>query len=168
MSIFPATDLVLDVGRAADPSKRDAALNRLERMSGTAPIEPFSASSLSSSSQALRPSSFGGVSTHAQSRMATASTKSGAEGNQAPAAYKKFEAFILQTWLETLLPKLEGGAYGHDNAGGVWRSMMAEQLGDQLAKSDSLGLARVIGSGKTTEIDATQNQSVDPSRARDA
>lgn len=164
MSIFPATDLVLDVGRAADPSKRDAALNRLERMSGAASAEKFSADS-PTSSRALRSSPYGAMSTHAASRMPTTSAHASTE---APAVYKKFEAFILQTWLETLLPKLEGGAYGHDNAGGVWRSMMAEQLGDQLAKSDSLGLARVIGSGKTSEIDPAQNSPADLSKAHES
>lgn len=161
MSIFPATDLVLDVGRAADPSKRDAALNRLERMSGVSSTEKFASGPQIASSSAMRHASFGVMSTHVQSRAPAASAQPHSE---APAAYKKFEAFILQTWLETLLPKLEGGAYGHDNAGGVWRSMMAEQLGDQLAKSDSLGLARVLNSGNLTGVDATQNQANTASR----
>jgi hypothetical protein len=46
--------------------------------------------------------------------------------------------------------------------------MMAEQLGDQLAKSDSLGLARVIGSGKTSETDSAQNSPTDLSKAHES
>lgn len=156
MSIFPATDLVLDVGRAADPSKRDAALNRLQRLSGEASADKFT-TNLPSSSRLVS----GAVARHSQNISQNTSTQT---HSGASAAYKKFEAFILQSWLETLLPKMEGGAYGHDNAGGVWRSMIAEQLGEQLAKSDSLGIARILGSGKLSDVNATQNQSTDSAK----
>jgi len=56
---------------------------------------------------------------------------------------QKFEAFLLQSFLETLLTK-EDSAFGRGTAGGVWRSMTAEQVGAQLAKHGLIGLDRVF------------------------
>lgn len=140
MAIFPATDLVIDVGRAADPSRKAEALKRLEKLS-------FSTAVSALNSEPPIP-----YNTHSSKRLSVDNSKSNlstspnvASGNQDSHvfAFKKFEAFILQTWLEILLPNAGSGAYGNDQAGSLWRSLMAEQLGDQLSKNDSLGLSRL-------------------------
>jgi hypothetical protein len=41
-----------------------------------------------------------------------------------------------------LLPKDTGEVFGQGMAGGMWRSMLAEQVSMQIAKSGKLGLAR--------------------------
>jgi len=138
MTIFPSTDLVIDVGRAADPSRRSEAIQRLERLSSRGldtGIIPAS-----------QPNSFILINNHptpSSSQPSDARIIDRGAPNRA-SAFKKFEAFLLQTWLDVLLPKIDGGAFGHDNAGGVWRSFMAEQLGDQLAKSDCTGISQLF------------------------
>ncbi|WP_338305220.1 rod-binding protein, partial [Bradyrhizobium ottawaense] len=66
---------------------------------------------------------------------------------KAPASgevYRKFEAFILQTFVETMLPKESEQVFGKGTAGGVWKSMLAEQLGSQLAKGNGIGIAKQL------------------------
>lgn len=141
MSIFPPSDLVIDVGRAADPSRRAAAIQRLERLSSPVPDAGSTPASHSD------PYTFTNIHpTLSQSRPSDR-LKLDTGRPDGVSAFKNFEAFLLQTWLEVLLPKIDGGAYGNDHAGGVWRTLMAEQLGDQLAKSDSLGISKLIDHG---------------------
>lgn len=158
MTIFPATDLVVDVGRAADPAKRADALHRLERFSANAPeAGAYSNAELSSLiHRNQRPS----AQLSLQSRT-TASIPTPIGKDESAAAFKKFEAFLLQTWLEVLLPGTDGGAYGHDNAGGVWRSLMAEQLGDQLAKNDSMGIGRLLAQSNTQTRELANQSRID-------
>jgi Rod binding domain-containing protein len=131
MSIFPATDLVTDVAHAADPRKLSAAMKRLTDVSdGRATTGVQFASALQSAAAAPAPG-------HAAS--APAGTDS-----PASAAARKFEAYIIQSFLEIVLPKDDQGAYGHGAAGGVWRSMMAEQLGTQIAKAGGVGLQKML------------------------
>ncbi len=68
---------------------------------------------------------------------------------KAPASgevYRKFEAFILQTFVETMLPKESEEVFGKGTAGSVWKSMLAEQLGNQLAKGKGIGIAKQLAS----------------------
>ena len=150
MSIFPPSDLVINVGQAADPSRRALAIQRLERLSASLPIDeiipPFPSKTHSFSSIQSTFSSSGLSSPQPQNH----SLDRHSEGIP---AYRKFEAFLLQTWLEQLLPKIDGGASGDNNASGVWRSLMAEQLGEQLARSDCIGISRLLDQHKTHAID---------------
>jgi hypothetical protein len=72
------------------------------------------------------------------------------------AVYRKFEAFVLQMFVESMLPKDANNIFGKGTAGTIWRSMMAEQLGNEIAKGDGIGIAKQLaksrslaGGGKT-------------------
>ncbi len=144
MSIFPANDLVLDVGRAADPVRKAGAITRLERLSLPSGVPAsISGASLMPPVARSNPTNFQ-VSKSNQSMPTSASPE---RQDAHVTAFRKFEAFILQTWLEILLPKAGFCAYGHDQASGIWRSLMAEQLGEQLSKNDSLGIERLARHG---------------------
>lgn len=140
MSILTAIDLISDVGRAALPSRKAEALHRLERLSfsgegiAATPNNTITTHNYRDANPSFHISS---------SRSSSPLNNSSSDRNEAASVFMKFEAFILQTWLEILLPKVDGGAYGDDQAGGVWRSLMAEQFGEQLAKTGALGLARL-------------------------
>jgi Rod binding domain-containing protein len=58
--------------------------------------------------------------------------------------YRKFEAFVLQVFVETMLPQKADDLFGKGTAGGIWRSMMAEQLGNQLAQGKGIGIAKQL------------------------
>src|SRR5262249_46059405 len=57
-------------------------------------------------------------------------------------AKTQFEAMMLNAFVGELLPKDTGEVFGQGMAGDMWRSMLAEQVSMQIAKSGKLGLAR--------------------------
>ncbi|WP_166802219.1 rod-binding protein [Microvirga pakistanensis] len=57
---------------------------------------------------------------------------------------QELEAFILQTFVESMLPKEAENTYGEGSAGSIWKTMMAEQIGAQVARSGGIGLAKYI------------------------
>jgi flagellar protein FlgJ len=132
MSIFPTTDIVADVARAANPGKARLAFARLER---------------ATRAHDARDAHIAGVADVRNRTFSTgvAPSPSAARADaQTPSAGQKFEAFLLQSWLEILLPKEESGAFGSGGAGGVWRSLMAEQLGEQLARAGGIGVQKIL------------------------
>lgn len=148
MSIFPATDLVVDVAQAADPQKLSAAVTRLAEMSSTRarPNENFAdlvagvRDRHMSSMRGAGPSTIG----VARSEMRALDAASGTQDRQSKDAIEKFEAYIIQSSLETILPRSEQGIFGHGTAGGVWRSMVAEQIGAQIAKAGGFGIQKTL------------------------
>ncbi len=135
MSIFPATDIVSGVARAADPEKLRVATKLLTG------VDPGN----SGFTQGLDARAARAV--EGQTTVVSSSARSNQTSEAAPSglqAVQKFEAFLLQNWLEILLPSKEGGSYGSGASGNVWRSMMAEQLGMQIARSGGLGLQKTL------------------------
>lgn len=154
MSIFPAADLVSGVAQAADPRKLAGAMKRLAETSDSpAPPGVQFASALKSAAGEPAPGrAHSGVAGGAPPSRTFASASAspplraaGADGAASEAA-RKFEAFVIQSFLEIVLPKEDEGAYGQGAAGGVWRSMMAEQLGTQIAKAGGVGLQKMLDS----------------------
>lgn len=55
-------------------------------------------------------------------------------------ARKSFEAFALQVFISSMLPKESEKLFGTGSAGKLWQSLMAEKLADQIASSGRLKL----------------------------
>ena len=55
-------------------------------------------------------------------------------------AQKSFEAFALQVFIGSMLPKENSKMFGTGNAGKMWQSMLAEKLADQITASGRLKL----------------------------
>jgi peptidoglycan hydrolase FlgJ len=153
MSIFPQTDIVSDVARAADPQKLQAATKRLESANASRTSSPAAFAATSSKSGA--PTATLRTAFSLPPDIGAPARANRIEQDPAAAAAKKFEAFVLQSWLEVLLPKEESGAFGSGGAGNVWRSMMAEQLGAQIASAGGFGLQKLIA--PATKSDATKS-----------
>ncbi len=146
------TDIVIDVAQAADPQRLAAARQRLLDRSAFV------------SSQA---GNFEGLAAKSYAETANASVSVFNNATPIPARYQngnalrattdaatiaqKFEAFILQSMIETILPKEGGAAFGHGAGAGVWRSMLAEQLANQIAKSGGVGLQKSINAHIKTQ-----------------
>lgn len=64
-----------------------------------------------------------------------------------PDAAQKFESFVLQTFIQEMLPKNAEGVFGSGIAGDFWRSMMAEKMAEQVAERGDLGIADLVRAG---------------------
>ncbi|MFA7415775.1 MAG: rod-binding protein [Rhizobium sp.] len=133
MAISPPSDLVLDVVRAADPMDVQAAQARLK-----ASRAAFAATSL-----AEKGAGFGAAvdilnGAASEAGLGDVKTKK-ADGT--PEVYQQFEAVVLQNFVKSMLPSDSEAVYGKGNAGEIWKSMMAEQLGQVLSKNGGVGIA---------------------------
>jgi peptidoglycan hydrolase FlgJ len=139
MAFNPRTDVVLEVASAADPSRATLAAQRLSALAGpNAPTPDFAADldrATSTTSAATAPLA---SAADARSRLAEAPGAPDKLGQ----AKTQFEAMMLNSFVSELLPKDTGEVFGQGMAGDMWRSMLAEQVSMQIAKSGKLGLAR--------------------------
>ncbi len=67
--------------------------------------------------------------------------------HDAPDAAQKFEAFVLQTFIQEMMPKEAEGVFGSGVAGDFWRSLMAEKVAEQVAERGNLGIADLVRGG---------------------
>jgi flagellar protein FlgJ len=150
LAINPPSDIVLGVANAADPQKLRAAAAQLARASGSSAVDSASLTGadvgtlqLASRSpapktrpvfdpQALASSSQGGKSPQ------------GAAAKRTPDAYAKFEAFLVQTFVESMLPTDAPNVFGSGTAGKIWKSMLAEHLANEIAQGTAFGIADKI------------------------
>lgn len=134
MAISPPSDIVLDVARAADPdavgSARAALANR------TSPAFVSDASFTVSGTVA-------GMTTGPAATDKTANSM------------KKFEAMVLQTFIQNMLPKNAEDVYGKGMAGDMWKSLMAQQMADALADRGGIGIADKLLKDRYVDGDKT-------------
>jgi len=137
MGFNPSTDVILEVLNAADPSRASLAAERLQALAvGKTPAADFSAS-LDKAGASARPSQPAGLAD------ARASLAQGAQAPDKTARAKtEFEAMALGPFVNEILPKETSGLFGGGAAGDMWRSMLADEIARQIAKSGALGLSR--------------------------
>lgn len=63
---------------------------------------------------------------------------------QAVSPLEKFEAFVLRSFVESMLPDADSSYFGTGTAGEVWRSMLAEQIGNEIAAGGGIGIADTL------------------------
>jgi flagellar protein FlgJ len=139
MAFSPKTDVILEVASAADPSRASLAAQRLNAIAGSNATPADFVSSLNQAAGVANapPSSLPGGA-DARSRLAEAA----GGPDKLRQAKTQFEAMMLNSFVSELLPKDKGEVFGQGMAGDMWRSMLAEQVSTQIAKSGKLGLAR--------------------------
>ena len=156
MIVTATPDLVLDVLDAADPVTQRAATAKLDALkSSDADFAATMDAEVGKAKAAATDQSAAAKVAEAQS---TAVNGAPVQVIKAPASgevYRKFEAFILQTFVETMLPKESEEVFGKGTAGGVWKSMLAEQLGAQLAKGKGIGIAKQLAAAQPAGPDVT-------------
>ncbi|QLF69389.1 rod-binding protein [Peteryoungia desertarenae] len=159
MAISPPSDLVLDVVRAADPQQVAVAQEKMK-----ASRAQFMATNL-----AEKGAGFGAavdILKDVQSTEAGLGNLNVRQGGtvETPKVYREFEAVFLSNFVKSMMPEDSEEVYGKGNAGEMWKSMMAEQLGSVIAESGGVGvaeqmyrdaLARQRGG---TEINASTNE----------
>lgn len=130
------SDIVMDVIAAAHPARSAAAAGKLAGLPGNSVAD---ASNRVEGLAGLRERLSAGP---AQIEPASLTD------DRRNVAYRDFEATVLRSFFETMLPGTEGGFYGKGTAGNVWRSMSADYLGQEFAKTGGIGIARQLDGGK--------------------
>ncbi|NDV85723.1 rod-binding protein [Aurantimonas aggregata] len=64
---------------------------------------------------------------------------------------EQFEGFVLRSFVESMLPTEASSYFGSGTAGEVWRSMMAEEIGNELAKGGGIGIADAIAADRSSQ-----------------
>ncbi|MCO5733044.1 rod-binding protein [Rhizobium sp. SSA_523] len=157
MAISPPSDLVLDVLRAADPSEVQAAQAKLNANRAN-----FAASSLAAAGNGF--SAAVDLLDNAASKANLTHADARAAGTEKmPEEYRKFEASILQNFVNTMMPKDSEEVYGKGSAGEFWQSMMSEQIADQMSRNGGIGIAEQVYSQSLQRLrnEATPNAATD-------
>ncbi|WP_407117681.1 rod-binding protein [Bradyrhizobium sp. LMG 9283] len=153
MIVTATPDLVLDVLEAADPVTQRAAAAKLDALkSSDADFAATMDAEVGKAAAAVDQSAANVV--EAQSGAVNGAPVQVIKAPASGEVYRKFEAFILQTFVEAMLPKESEEIFGKGTAGGVWKSMLAEQLGNQLAKGKGIGIAKQLAGAHPAGPDA--------------
>ena len=137
LSIAPPSDIVLDVAQAADPLKVQAATARLASLAGK------SAGIADDFSTVLAQQSKTTTTAPAQTSPLVQDYGVHRTTTKAGSPYQKFEALVLQNFVETMLPK-DNDLFGDKFSADAYRSMMADKLAGQMAATGRLGIAQAI------------------------
>lgn len=135
MAISVNTDLVLDVLRAGSPERTAIADANLQ-MKKISPVEIAAAgeefvAELASKEAVSVPNNL--------ADMRQQFIKSDTGGS-----FKKFEAVILEQFVQHMLPEDASNVFGEGTAGDIWKGMMAQQIGATLAKGGGVGIAEQL------------------------
>jgi Rod binding domain-containing protein len=69
-----------------------------------------------------------------------------AAGAGRPESFKRFEAMVLQTFIQSMLPNDGAAVYGKGMAGDMWKSLLAEKMAEVMAERGGIGIAdRMLG-----------------------
>jgi Rod binding domain-containing protein len=147
------TDILLGVSNAADPARFREAVSKLRAI---APDQGEFSTMLAANSKA--PADKGSSSGPEDAISAPASSATpGTKATVAPKSsggltdvFNQLEAFIMQTFIQSMLPKDAPAVYGKGTAGDVWKGMLAEKMGNEVAKSGQLGIAKRLSSTAIT------------------
>jgi flagellar protein FlgJ len=137
----PPSDIVLGVALAADPQKYRAAVERLRRASAAA--EPEASAWETSIARATEAAQAGAASPPVSGAVPGVPR----QARSAPDAFGQLEAVVMQTFIQSMLPKNAKHVFGKGLAGDIWRSMLAEKLANEMARSGQVGLAKRLQAG---------------------
>jgi len=143
MAIKPASDIVLEVLKAADPARAQAATQRLVALgAGEADAAGDFNKALDAAAQpAVGDPEIAPYAGGMRDRLASMSPEAASE-QKAARVQIEFEASMLKTFVDAILPKDQTDVYGQGEAGDIWKSMLADQIAKQIAKSGAFGISK--------------------------
>lgn len=135
MAIKPPGDILMEVAKAADPAKLQAAREKLQAQSSqrTARSSQASASALSFAADF-----------RAKSMTAKPDTSTDKVATRPPEHFVKFEAMVLQNFLKTMMPEDTQSVYGEGLAGEMWQGLLAQQVAESIATRGGIGIAERV------------------------
>jgi hypothetical protein len=131
MAIAIPSDLIADVLNAAAPERVKSATARLSR-----PMLATQNVGFDGRLQALR----------------MPAIAAGDAASEPSPAYRKFEAFLLGSAFEDILPPPESGVFGNGFAADIWRSKFAERIAEGVSERGGIGIAKLLD-GKGGAVD---------------
>lgn len=160
MAIQPPSDLVLDVSRAADPLEYRASVEKLRNAQSAirAANQQTSATGFSEMAKLVDNTS---ASYPSAQNINQFKINHKVGDNQQVEAYKKFEAFMLQSFIQNMFTTDTPSVFGQGQAGEYWKSMMAEAMAGELADHGGIGVAKMLERSdqiKQNSINAEENQ----------
>ncbi|WP_297322660.1 rod-binding protein [uncultured Bartonella sp.] len=160
MAIQPPSDLVLDVSRAADPLEYRASVEKL-RNAQSAIRAANQQTSATGFSQMVKLADNTSTPYPSSQDINQLRINHKAGNNQQVEAYKKFEAFMLQSFIQNMFTTDTPSVFGQGQAGEYWKSMMAEAMAGELADHGGIGVAKMLERSdqiKQNSINAEENQ----------
>jgi peptidoglycan hydrolase FlgJ len=139
----PPSDIVLGVALAADPQKYRAAAERLRSLSAAAGAELDASAWQANVAQTTQAAEADGTSPGALHTMPGRPR----QARTATDAFGQLEAVVLQSFIQSMLPKNAKNVFGKGIAGDIWKSMLAEKLANEVGRSGQVGLARRLQAG---------------------
>ncbi|WP_412057552.1 rod-binding protein [Bartonella sp. DGB2] len=133
MALRPVSDIIMDVGRAADPVQYQASVQKLRMIAAShaAKVGGFAKNIEQASDQA--PSSTAPV-------LPMVVRKE----NSSQAVYQDFEAFMLQSFIGNMFPDKAEAVFGKGQAGAVWKSLLAQEMAKEVARRGGIGVAQML------------------------
>lgn len=144
MAISPPSDIVLDVARAADPMRQQVAFDRLQRIGSGAAGTQFAAAVDEAAPTAAAPGLAGAREKFASLAPAKFATAANAPQTKSAKTLQQFEAQVISTFIEQMMPEASANNFGSGTSGNVWRSMLSEQIANQVAKAGGLGIREKV------------------------
>jgi peptidoglycan hydrolase FlgJ len=139
LAISLPSDIVFDVARAAEPDALEAARAKLASRTAATVTAEDGGYATSFSLGDLRNTALG---------------RGTAGADETPEAYRKFEAVVLSTFMQSMMPKEAGAVYGEGLSGDMWKSLMSQQLGTAVADAGGIGIANRLLKDHYVEGDA--------------
>jgi len=141
------SDLILGVASAANATKHREAVARLERLSGQTAraVDTAAAATETASSWSTAVKSAAANRPRATAPIAPPTAN---EGTKPDEVYVQFEAVLLQSMVENMMPKDSEAMFGSGTAGSIWKSMLAEKISAEIARAGTVGLAKQIASAQ--------------------
>lgn len=143
MAIDPSTDIIVDVIKAADPQRAAATAQRLAALGNAQAPEPASFAAALDQSARL-PSVKTAAAPYAADARSRLSAVNASVADKAARAQVEFEAVLLNSFVSEMLPKNTSNVFGQGLAGDMWKSMLADQISRQVAKSGALGIGKQL------------------------
>ncbi|NNE25003.1 MAG: flagellar biosynthesis protein FlgJ [Rhizobiales bacterium] len=137
MSISPPGDIVLDVLRASDPVRQQAATQKLSRIAEPV-IRPTAATPERASFETKISAMQGGY------RANLAGAGRPAANSVVGSAHRQFETLILKDFVQRMLPAEAEATFGEGTAGSIWKSWMADAVATEVAKSGGVGISNML------------------------
>ncbi len=135
MSINPPSDILLDVARAADPAKSATATERLSRLAADRGAADTQFADVFSDTKAPGQAPLAAIASPRFANEAPEKARDIAETK----AYQGIGALLLGSLVENMLPESDE-FFGQEAGAGMWRSMLAQELGTSLSKNLDLSI----------------------------